>query len=145
MNDSDGLMQILDYYNAGREIGRLEHGIGVIEWERTKEIISRYISTDKGDRKVIYDIGGGIGVYSRWLAEMGHEVHMFELAPKAVEYARSLQNSGQIVPIHTIEVADARNIARPDHSADLVLLMGHSIIYLNEKNEWQRYMKPREF
>ncbi|MFC3748414.1 class I SAM-dependent methyltransferase [Paenibacillus sp. GCM10012306] len=82
----------------------------------------------------MYDIGGGIGVYSRWLAELGHEVHMFELAPKAVEYARALQDSKQIVPIHTIEVADARSIARPDNSADFVLLMG-PLYHLPERKE----------
>jgi protein-L-isoaspartate O-methyltransferase len=29
-------------------------------------------------KQVIYDIGGGIGVYSAWLAEQGHEVHQIE-------------------------------------------------------------------
>ncbi|OBZ12095.1 methylase [Bacillus sp. FJAT-27264] len=142
------MKQILEYYNDGREIGRLERGIGVIEWERTREIISRYLPTDAGDRKIIYDIGGGIGLYSRWLADLGHEVHMFELAPKAVEYARAVQESGQTLPIHTIEVADARSIARPDNSADFVLLMG-PLYHLPERedriaalHEAKRVLKP---
>lgn len=117
-NDTE---QILNYYNTGAEQGRLERGIGVIEWERSKEIISRYLEASK---QVIYDIGGGTGAYSRWLAALGHEVHMFELAPEAVLYAQKLQASGDIPTIHSIEVADARHIARADKSADLILLMG---------------------
>lgn len=34
--------EILEYYNAGQEKERLFQGIGKIEFERTKEIISRY-------------------------------------------------------------------------------------------------------
>lgn len=120
MGDLDK-QQILDYYNAGKENDRLQQGIGVIEWERSKEIISRYLPAGK---TVIYDVGGGTGAYSRWLAGMGHEVHMFELAPEAVKHAESLQASGDVPAIHRIEVADARSLDRPDESADLVLLMG---------------------
>ncbi|ULO06374.1 class I SAM-dependent methyltransferase [Paenibacillus sp. 19GGS1-52] len=123
--------QILDFYNAGAEQGRLERGIGVIEWERSKEIISRYLPTSK---TVIYDIGGGTGAYSRWLAALGHEVHMFELAPEAVLYAQKQQASNDIPAIHTIEVADARHIARADESADLVLLMG-PLYHLPDRKE----------
>jgi SAM-dependent methyltransferase len=112
--------QVLKFYNEGAEIGRLERGIGKVEYERTKEILLRYLPPKK---QIIYDIGGGIGVYSSWLASLGHEVHLFELAPKAVEYAKEL-NKGKINPINTIEVADARNIERPNDSADIVLLMG---------------------
>lgn len=56
--------EILEFYNKGAEIGRLERGIGKIEYERTKDIILRYLPKEKA---TIYDIGGGIVVYSRWL------------------------------------------------------------------------------
>ena len=122
--------QILDFYNDGAEIGRLERGIGKIEYQRTKDILERYLSTEK---QVIYDIGGGIGVYSRWLAQLGHEVHMFELAPNAVDYAIGL-NKNNSSPIYNIEVADARSINRPDESADIVLIMG-PLYHLPEKED----------
>ncbi|WP_141431757.1 bifunctional 2-polyprenyl-6-hydroxyphenol methylase/3-demethylubiquinol 3-O-methyltransferase UbiG [Bacillus sp. 03113] len=122
--------QILKYYNDGAEIGRLYRGIGKIEFERTKEIVLRYITDE---RKVIYDIGGGIGVYSNWLANLGHEVHMFELAPNAVQYAKDVNNRNNQT-IYKIEVADARDINRPDESADVVLLMG-PLYHLTEKEE----------
>ena len=50
--------EIYDFYNNGAEIGRLERGLGIVEFHRTKEILSRYIDGDK----VIYDSGGGIGM-----------------------------------------------------------------------------------
>jgi ubiquinone/menaquinone biosynthesis C-methylase UbiE len=109
--------EVYDFYNTGAEIGRLERGLGKIEFYRTKEIIEPYLTAPK----TIYDVGGGIGKYSNWLACLGHCVHLLELAPAAVEYARNNQDIGH--PYLT-EVCDARNISRMDESADLVLLMG---------------------
>ncbi|MFD1176657.1 class I SAM-dependent methyltransferase [Paenibacillus puldeungensis] len=122
--------EVFDFYNAGVEKERLKRGIGKIEFERTKEIISRYLLNTK---QVIYDIGGGTGEYARWLAQLGHEVHMFELAPRAVEHAIELQNHTEF-PIHSIELADARAIFRPDESADMVLLMG-PLYHLLDKDD----------
>lgn len=110
--------EVIEFYNALKEKGRLEMGLGKAEFYRTKEILSRIIPDKK---QVIYDVGGGIGVYSAWLAEQGHEVHMFELAPAAVEYAVNNQTDNARF---AAEAADARNINRPDESADVVLVMG---------------------
>jgi ubiquinone/menaquinone biosynthesis C-methylase UbiE len=110
--------EVKDFYNLLKEKGRLEQGLGKVEFYRTKEILARLIPEKK---QVIYDIGGGIGVYSAWLAEQGHEVHMFELASAAVEYAISNQTENARF---IAEEADARYINRPDESADVVLLMG---------------------
>ena len=109
--------EIYDFYNNGAEIGRLERGLGIVEFLRTKEILSRYI--DGG--KVIYDIGGGIGMYAAWLAKMGNEVHLVELAENAVEYAKAnmMQDCRFIA-----ETGNAMQVNRPDESADVVLLMG---------------------
>lgn len=48
--------EVYEFYNSGAEIGRLERGLGVVEFDRTKEIISRYLS----GKLTVYDIGGGI-------------------------------------------------------------------------------------
>ena len=111
------MTEIYDFYNNGAEIGRLERGLGKVEFFRTKEILARYIDTGK----VIYDIGGGIGMYAAWLAKKGNEVHLIELAEKAVEYAKAnmMQDCRFIA-----ETGDARHINRTDESADVVLLMG---------------------
>ena len=109
--------EIYDFYNNGAEIGRLERGLGIVEFHRTKEILSRYI---KGG-KVIYDIGGGIGMYAAWLAKLGNEVHLIELAENAVEYAKA----NMMQDCHFIaEMGNALEVNRPNESADVVLLMG---------------------
>ena len=109
--------EIYNFYNNGAEIGRLERGLGIVEFHRTKEILSRYI--DGG--KVIYDIGGGIGMYAAWLAKKDNEVHLIELAENAVEYAKA----NMMHDCHFIaEVGNALQVNRPDESADVVLLMG---------------------
>lgn len=109
--------EIYDFYNNGAEIGRLERGLGIVEFHRTKEILSRFID----DGKVIYDIGGGIGMYAVWLAKRGNEVHLIELAESAVEYAKTnMMQDCQFVA----ETGNALNVNRPDESADVVLLMG---------------------
>ena len=109
--------EIYDFYNNGAEIGRLERGLGIVEFHRTKEILSRYIESGK----VIYDIGGGIGMYAAWLAKKGNEVHLIELAENAVEYAKAnMMQDCQFIA----ETGNALQVNRPDESADVVLLMG---------------------
>lgn len=113
------MSEIYDFYNGGAEIGRLERGLGKVEFYRSKEIISKYLPKN-GDLK-IYDIGGGIGVYSAWLAKRGFDVHLLELAENAVNYAKeNMMTDCKFIA----ETADARHIERPDASADVVLLMG---------------------
>lgn len=124
----ENIDEVLDFYNAGAEKGRLERGLGKVELYRTKEILKRYITNTNNK---IYDIGGGIGIYSSWLSEMNNEVYLLELAPSAVEYAIKNLNKK-----HTFiaEVCDARNINRPDNSADIVLLMG-PLYHLQNKDD----------
>jgi ubiquinone/menaquinone biosynthesis C-methylase UbiE len=109
---------VLEFYDGGAEKGRLERGLGKIELYRTKELLGQYINTSNN---VIYDIGGGIGVYSSWLSGLNNELHLLELAPSAVEYALENQNDKNKF---IAEVCDARKINRDDESADIILLMG---------------------
>lgn len=111
----ENIKEVYDFYNNGAEINRLEQGLGIIEFYRSKEIISAYLKQNL----VVYDIGGGIGKYSPWLAENGHNTTLIELAPNAVEYAKTHQTVS-----YNAEVGDARSINKPDESADIVLLMG---------------------
>lgn len=104
-----------DFYEKGAEIGRLERGIGKLEAARTQELLLRWLP----EKATVYDIGGGVGYYAQWLAGLGHKVTMVELAPAAVEYARSYQTAP-----YTALVGDARQLPLPDRSADAVLLLG---------------------
>lgn len=112
----EDIRNVYDFYNGGAEIGRLERGLGVIEFYRSKEIISQYLPSNK---LTICDIGGGIGRYSEWLAEMGHDVTMIELAPSAVEYAIK-----EMKTHYTAKSGDARELDMDSESCDTVLLMG---------------------
>ncbi len=121
----ENIKEVYDFYNNGAEIDRLERGLGIVEFYRSKEIISQYIT----EKSTIYDIGGGIGKYSEWLAELGHDVTLIELAPTAVAYAKENMTTPYIA-----EVGDAREINKPAESADVVLLMG-PLYHLQNRND----------
>ena len=112
---------VVDYYASGVEDQRLQQGIGKLEFLRTKEILSRYLPSPPA---VVYDVGGGPGMYSLWLARQGYQVYLLDFSPDHVEKARTASNKQAEYPIFSIEVADARQLDRSDSSADVVLLLG---------------------
>lgn len=119
--------EVYDFYNAGAEIGRLESGLGKIELYRTKEILKKYIEGEE----TIYDVGGGIGIYSAWLAMQGCRVTLIDLAENAVAYAKAHMMKECTF---SAETGDARKLAKPDCSADVVLLMG-PLYHLQETDD----------
>ena len=112
---------VLAGYNAGIERNRLRTGIGLIEFERTKEILLDKLPNPPA---VIYDIGGGYGEYSWWLSSLGYEVHLFDLSEKNIEMSEELADEYPAVCLKAAEVCDARAIPRPERSADAILFMG---------------------
>jgi ubiquinone/menaquinone biosynthesis C-methylase UbiE len=121
--------EILDYYATGRELDRLARGIGPLELARTKELVGRFFPTPPA---VVFDIGGGPGVYSCWLAREGHEVHLIDVMPLHIEEARKASAAQPATPVATMEVGDARALAWPDACADGVLLHG-PLYHLTER------------
>jgi ubiquinone/menaquinone biosynthesis C-methylase UbiE len=113
--------EILSYYNTGREAERLFKGIGPLELARTQELITRYFPPPPA---VVFDVGGGPGVYSCWLAKSGYEVHLIDAVPLHVEQARRASQAQPSHPIASLKVGDARKLDYPDASADAVLLHG---------------------
>lgn len=112
---------VLAGYNAGIERDRLHTDLGLIEFARTKELLLENLPQPPA---VIYDIGGGYGEYSWWLASLGYEVHLFDISKTNIAMSEELSSSYPGVDLAKREVADARAIARPDGSADAILLMG---------------------
>lgn len=112
---------VLAGYNAGIEKDRLRSGIGLIEFERTKEILLEKLPAPPA---VIYDIGGAYGEYAWWLASLGYEVHLFDLAETNIAMSASLAAEYPGTALASATVCDARAVPRPDRSADAVLLMG---------------------
>ncbi len=99
------MQEIADYYNERPDDGRLRAGWGLLEFERTKELISRHLPPAPAR---ILDVGGGSGIYGEWLGALGYEVHLIDLAPAHIERARR-DSPG----LASAEVGDARKL---DHA-----------------------------
>ncbi len=112
--------EVANYYETFPEEARLSSGRSLLEFERTKEILTRVLPP--APARVI-DVGGAAGVYSRWLAERDYEVHLVDAAPRLVEEARR-RNTAVSKPLASLAVADARALPQTDGSAEAVLVMG---------------------
>lgn len=123
---------VLAGYNAGIERNRLRAGIGLIEFERTKEILLDELPKPPA---VIYDIGGGYGEYSWWLSSLGYETHLFDLSETNIKMSEELAGEFPGVRLKSAMVCDARSVPRPDKSADVILFMGplYSITEYDER------------
>lgn len=112
---------VLAGYNSGIEWNRLRTDLGLIEFERTKELLIEHLPKPPA---VIYDIGGGYGEYSWWLSSLGYEVYLFDISKKNIEMSAEISGEYRGCSLAGAEVCDAREVNRPDKSADAVLLMG---------------------
>lgn len=123
---------VLARYNAGIEKNRLRTGIGIIEFERTKEILLENLPKPPA---VIYDIGGGYGEYSWWLASLGYEVHLFDLSETNIDMSSEMADEYRDCSLKSAIVCDARSVPCADKSADAILLMGplYSITEFEER------------
>ncbi len=137
---------ILHYYSTADETNRLASGLGVVEFARTKEIIKRYLPPPP---RVILDVGGGSGPYSRWLAREGYEVHLVDVVPALVEEAQKASARQPNAPVASIRIGDARALEFRDGTADAVLLLGplyhlvKAADRLRALREARRVLKPR--
>ena len=113
--------EIRAYYALNEEEERLDIGDGVLEFARSQELISRYLSPPPG---VILDVGGGSGRYSIWLANAGYEVHLVDPVPKHLDQANERSEDGRSLPLASVSEGDARNLPHGGASCDAVLLMG---------------------
>jgi len=112
--------EVLDYYDRFPEESRLTSGSFKLEFERTKDILTRLLPS--APARVI-DVGGAAGAYSAWLTERGYDVHLIDATPRLVAKARE-RNATLARPIASIAVGDARSLAEPDGSAAVVMIMG---------------------
>jgi ubiquinone/menaquinone biosynthesis C-methylase UbiE len=132
------------HYYAGVERDRLLGGTSNLEFERTKRILSRYLSRKPA---TILDVGGGPGRYSFWLAEMRHSVHLVDILPLHIRQAQELETRSKN-PLASIRLGDARSLDFDDGSVDIVLLFGplYHLVRKNERlkalSEARRVLKP---
>jgi len=118
---ADDLKNIMAFYERADEIGRLLTPLGQLEFERSKEIVKRYLPSPPA---VILDVGGASGRYSCWLAKEGYEVHLIDPVPGLVEEAKRASRNQPGAPIKSIRVGDARDLDFADSSADAILMFG---------------------
>jgi SAM-dependent methyltransferase len=108
------------YYDLGLEQERLgSSGEGSLEWARTIDILERVLPPAPAR---VLDVGGGPGAYAVWLAARGYDVHLIDPVPLHVEQATAAATDGP-APF-TAALGDARALAEPDASADVVLMLG---------------------
>ena len=113
--------EILEYYALIEEEDRLDIGDGPLEFARSLELISRYLSPPPG---VILDVGGGPGRYSFWLADEGYEVHLIDPVAKHLERAKQRARDRSEHPLASVSIGDARDLPQGDSGCDGVLLLG---------------------
>ncbi|HEU5255357.1 MAG TPA: methyltransferase domain-containing protein [Vicinamibacterales bacterium] len=112
--------EVLDYYDRFPEESRLATGPFKLEFERTKDILTRLLPSPPAR---VIDVGGAAGAYSTWLTELGYQVHLIDATPRLVAKARE-RNATLATPIASIAVGDARSLSEPDRSAAVVMIMG---------------------
>ncbi|WP_010135910.1 class I SAM-dependent methyltransferase [Ochrovirga pacifica] len=107
------------FYTKASEENRLEKGMGIFEFERIKQLISRYL---KKDTITVIDVGGGTGKYSEWLAKKGHHVVLVEPINKHLALAQ--KRSDKLKNKFTVVKGAAQQLEIKSNTADLVLLHG---------------------
>jgi ubiquinone/menaquinone biosynthesis C-methylase UbiE len=112
--------EVLDYYEQFPEESRLSSGAFQLEFERTKDILSRVLPPPPAR---VIDVGGAAGAYSAWLADRGYEVHLIDASTRLIGEARA-RNAARAKPIASIVVGDARRLTQADAAVDAVLMMG---------------------
>lgn len=112
--------EVAAYYAAYAEESRLTEGSSRLEFDRTKEILTRVLPAAPAR---VVDVGGAAGAYSLWLADRGYEVHLVDAAPRLVAEARR-RNEQAAKRIASLTVADARSLPQGDGTAAAVLVLG---------------------
>lgn len=111
--------EINNFYTSSSEASRLTTGLGPLEFERNKDLISRYLPLCKC---TVADIGGGPGHYADWLAGLGHRVILADPVLKHIQQAEKRSKKSKF-PFQCL-IAEARALPLEDHCADVVILHG---------------------
>ena len=106
------------YDNEYDEWERLERH--KIEFDITKRYLDKYII---GENLEIFDIGGGPGRYSIYLAEKGHRVSLLDLSKRNIEVAKE-KSAERNITLEAYIHGNALEIDQYEQKYDIILLMG---------------------
>jgi SAM-dependent methyltransferase len=112
---------IAAHYASGYEADRLQQGAGLLDRERSRELLGRFLPPPPA---TVLDVGGGPGGHACWLAARGYQVHLIDITPLHVELARQASARQPEAPLASAEVGDARALSWADATADAVVLFG---------------------
>lgn len=106
------------YYEKGREDGRLLSRHGSVEFLTTIRYVEKYLR----EGMKILEIGAGTGRYSHYFAQKGYTVDAVELLECNIEIFRQNAVPGEAI---TIRQGNALNLSEyPDNTYDITLLLG---------------------
>jgi len=118
-----------DFYTASSEEERLLMGLGPMEFERNKDLISKYFYKASLN---IADVGGGTGRYAEWLAGLGHRVILLEPVEKHIKLAE--KRAKKVGRRFTVLRGEARKLELATDSIDLLILHG-PLYHLQDREE----------
>lgn len=101
-----------------------------IEFDITKRYLDEFIC---GENLEVFDIGGGPGRYSIYLAEKGHRVSLLDLSKRNIEVAKEKSRERDISLEEYIH-GNALELEKYDKEYDVILLMG-PLYHLVEEND----------
>lgn len=114
--------RVIAYYTESfDESSRLTDGFGSLERARTEELIARSLPERPA---VVLDVGGATGVYSFFMADLGHKVHLVDIVPRHIEQARARSDGPGMPALASMSVGDARNLDFADQFADVIVMHG---------------------
>lgn len=121
--------EIEDWYdNQYDEWTRLDRH--KIEFEITKKYLDKYIT---GEKMEIFDIGGGPGRYSFYLAGKGHRVTLLDLSQHNIDIAK--KKSKELgIPLEDYIKGNALELSTYTKKYDMILLMGPLYHLVNEED-----------
>lgn len=110
------------------------------EWDRLQrhkiefDITKRYLDENiSGKNLEIFDIGGGPGRYSIYLAEKGHRVSLLDLSKRNIEVAKE-KSVERNIKLEAYIHGNALELGGYDQRYDVVLLMGPLYHLINESD-----------
>lgn len=101
-----------------------------IEFDITKRYMDEYII---GENLEIFDIGGGAGRYSIYLAEKGHRVSLLDLSKRNIEVAKE-KSAERGISLEAYIHGNALGLDKYEQKYDVILLMGPLYHLINESD-----------